>query len=285
MKILIGYNGSEASAAALNELRYAGLPDDIEALILTVAESWGTPKTAEEARRISAAGTAKVRELFPEWTVAGEIASGSPPREILARSAAVDPDLIVVGEPRHNLSEHNMFMGRTSHVLLTESKYSVRIARGGSNSPLHAERIIVGFDGSAGSMHAVESIAERRWSAGSEVRLLAVADASVLGSIGRFTPQMTNAVVETKFASQWAEALAARSVESLKKAAIIPSVTVRLGDPKSVIIKEASDWNADTIFVGPHCSPNSFERFLLGSVSAAVAAQAPCSVEVVRKSV
>ncbi|MEP6789432.1 MAG: universal stress protein, partial [Acidobacteriota bacterium] len=61
------------------------------------------------------------------------------------------------------------------------------------------------------------------------------------------------------------------------------SVDVRLGDPKEAIADEAARWNADTIFVGPHCSPNSFERFLVGSVSAAVAARAHCSVEVVRR--
>jgi nucleotide-binding universal stress UspA family protein len=158
----------------------------------------------------------------------------------------------------------------------------VRIARGSINEVPHPERIIVGFDGSAGSTRAVEAIAARSWPDGTDVRLLSVADSSVLDAIGRFKPQMANASVHTKFASQWAQSLAAGSKAKLNKAGIPSSVELRLGHAKDVIVNEAEEWHADTIFVGPHCTDDSFERFLLGSVSAAVAARAPCSVEVVR---
>jgi nucleotide-binding universal stress UspA family protein len=65
-------------------------------------------------------------------------------------------------------------------------------------------------------------------------------------------------------------------------AGIESTVEVRFGHPKDTIIFEAENWGADAVFVGPHCAGNSFERFILGSVSAAVAARAVCSVEVVR---
>jgi nucleotide-binding universal stress UspA family protein len=282
MRILIGYNGSEASIAALADLEFAGLPDETEAVVLTVTEADNTPKNIDEARRISSAAAAKIRNWFPKWSVFEETASGSPAREILAHSKIFKPDLIVVGEPRHDLGEHNMFIGHTSQVLLTESECTVRIAR--NIAPINSRpgRKIVGFDGSVGSLRAVESIALRKWPPGTEVRLLAVADSSVLDSIGRFTPQMKGAAVETKFASQWAETLAATSSDNLKRAGISSSVEVRLGHPKDVIIKEAESWNADTIFVGPNCSGRPFERCMIGSTSAAVAARANCSVEVVR---
>ena len=45
MRILIGYNGSDAAKAAIQDLRYAGFPDDTEAVVLTVAEFWLEPKT------------------------------------------------------------------------------------------------------------------------------------------------------------------------------------------------------------------------------------------------
>ncbi len=284
MRILIGFNGTEASTAALYDLRYAGLPDETEALVLTVGESWNPPKTASEASDIAAAGVVKIRKEFPKWVVSGETATGSPPREIIARAESFKPDLIVVGEPRHNLSEHKMFIGHTSQTILTDVECSVRIARGSVGSALHPERILVGFDGSPGAMHAVDSIVSRTWPADTEVRLLVAADSFVMGSIGRFVPQMTGFAVETKFASQWAEALASTALAKLDKSGIASSVEVRLGRPKDVIIEEAEKWNADNIFVGPHCAANSFERFLIGSVSAAVAARAHCSVEVIRQS-
>jgi nucleotide-binding universal stress UspA family protein len=282
MRILIGYNGSQASTAALYELRHAGLPDDTHALVLTVAEVWPSAKSGTDSERICADGADILRAQFPNWTVSSRTAAGSPPREILAMCESYEPDLIVVGEPRQSLDEHNIFIGKTSHTLLTEAPCSVRISRGSGIEVPHAERIIVGFDGSAGSERAVDTIAARQWPEGTDVRLLSVADSSVLGAIGRFTPQMADADVQSKFASQWAQSLGAASKQSLTRAGLSSSVKMLLGQAKDAIIEEAERWNADTIFVGPHRSGNSFERFLLGSVSAAVAARAHCSVEVVR---
>ena len=37
-KLLIGYDGSEHSDAAIDDLQRAGLPQDIEAVVLTVAD-------------------------------------------------------------------------------------------------------------------------------------------------------------------------------------------------------------------------------------------------------
>ena len=54
------------------------------------------------------------------------------------------------------------------------------------------------------------------------------------------------------------------------------------GDPKSVLISEAKTFDADCIFVGSRGSNSRLERHTLGSVSAAVANEAHCSVEVVR---
>ncbi len=282
MRILIGYNGSDAASAALHDLRLGGFSIDTEILLLTVAEAWLRPKTEAEALSISETGKEMICSEFPMWTVTSETAKGSPPREILALSQAFKPDLIIVGEPRQMISEGHMFVGHTSKIILNESECSVRISRGLKSQKDHPEKILVGFDGSPGASRAVEAIAERKWPSGTEVRLLAVADSSVLSSIGRFTPQMNDASVEAKFASQWAETLAASSLDRLKEAGVAASVEVRFGNPKIVIAKEAEGWNADTIFVGPHSSPNSFDRFLIGSVSASVAAQAHCSVEVVR---
>ena len=283
MRILIGYNGSDAAKAALEDLRNAGFPSETEAIVFTVAEAWLPPTTPDDAHTIAAAGKSALDSYFPTWTVKAETASGSPPREILARAESFEPDLIIVGEPRQPIGQHNMFIGHTSQIILTEAGCSVRIARGRViNTP--AAKILVGFDGSAGALHIVDSIASRVWPANTQVRLLAVADSSVLGMIGRFTPQMKDATVEAKFALQWAKTLAAASLEKLARCGISSSIEVRLGHPKYEIIEEAQSWKADAIFVGPHCAPNSFERFLIGSVSIAVASQAPCSVEVVRKS-
>ena len=59
------------------------------------------------------------------------------------------------------------------------------------------------------------------------------------------------------------------------------TTAVEWGDPKSKIIDAAEQWHADLIVLGSH-GRTGLERFLMGSVSDAVARHAPCSVEVVR---
>jgi nucleotide-binding universal stress UspA family protein len=67
----------------------------------------------------------------------------------------------------------------------------------------------------------------------------------------------------------------------LRAAGLTVSSPIRKGAPKNVLPAEAASWGADCIFVGAR-GLSRFERFRLGSVSAATAARAHCSVEVVR---
>ena len=66
---------------------------------------------------------------------------------------------------------------------------------------------------------------------------------------------------------------------SLRVSAADPSPLVH---PKEAILDEASRWNADLIVVGSH-GRGGIDRFLLGSVSEAVALHATCSVEIIRQ--
>jgi hypothetical protein len=49
MKILIAYDGSSCADAALDDLRYAGLPHVAEALIMSVADVFLPPPSSQEA--------------------------------------------------------------------------------------------------------------------------------------------------------------------------------------------------------------------------------------------
>ena len=53
MKILIGYDGSESADAALYDLQRAGLPDDAEALIVSVADVMMVPCSVEPMKSLS----------------------------------------------------------------------------------------------------------------------------------------------------------------------------------------------------------------------------------------
>jgi nucleotide-binding universal stress UspA family protein len=78
-----------------------------------------------------------------------------------------------------------------------------------------------------------------------------------------------------------AQDLVTRAEQALRSAGFKVTSTVREGDPKSTIIDLAAEWHADLIILGSH-GRKALNRFMLGSVSEAVARHARCSVEVVR---
>lgn len=282
MKVLIGYDGTETSKAGLRDLEYAGLPDDTQVLIVSVAGAW--ENAADETQAVLYAGEARevLRQNHPSWVTSIKTMSGSPAAEILVAADHFMPDMIVVGESTPDMSGRSFFLGQNTQRLLTDADCTVRIGR---DCPHSGEglRLLVGVDGSRTSLGAVAAISERTWAPGTEIRMLVVVDSAVINSLSRFAPQVvTGGVFEEKLVRQWADSLAAPCLARLAKAGLQADIKVRFGNPKVILPEEAGGWNADALFVGPHGLPNSFARFLVGSVSSAVAARADRSVEVVR---
>jgi nucleotide-binding universal stress UspA family protein len=282
MRILIGYNQTDFAQAAIDELVRAGLPAVADVLVLTVAELCFPTVLPENAEAIASEGESRVRSIFPAWNVSNQISKGAPIREILTAAEMFRPDLIVLGEPTRRSAGFNSFLGPVSQGILTDGNSPLRITRKRDALNSGSPRLLVGFDGSEGSELAVTAIASRSWPKGTSVRLLSIDDTGVLGTIGRLSPQMRAVAVGAGFASHWAETLASNALDRLTAAGLEASVDIRTGHPQTALIEAADEWNADCIFVAPHCAGNSFERFLLGSVSAHVAAHANCTVEVAR---
>lgn len=313
MKILIAYDGSDCAEAALDDLQRAGLPVEAEAQVISVAEVWLPPPppssyeilerakevqipadlkrvyskgcaAMKEALALAERATDRVKTNFPGWKVSSDSSCGSPAWELVFRADQWKPDLIVVGS--HGRTALGRFvLGSVSQRVLTEARCSVRIARGRVEEPDSAVRIIVGIDGSSGSEEAVRAVAARRWPPNSEVKLILVDDPMVPTIVGKFIPPLMETIKESN-AEDWA-----RDKETLARFAAMMSGTeirvlteIRLADPKKELPQAAEEWGADCIFVGSAGFSNRFERFVLGSVSAAVAARAHCSVEVVRHS-
>jgi nucleotide-binding universal stress UspA family protein len=71
------------------------------------------------------------------------------------------------------------------------------------------------------------------------------------------------------------------ATKKLQAAGLATEVVMKEEEPKRLLLDEAEGWDADCIFVGAR-GMGRLERFLIGSVSSAIAARAHCSVEVVR---
>ena len=273
MKILIGHDGSQSADAALVDLQRAGLPDKAEALIVSVADVMMVPEMpgyelAAEAlmsRRVTSglvyaqkhterllkdakesAGRARdqVRLYFPHWDVRADTLAGPAALELISKANDWKPDLIVVGS--HGRSPISRFiLGSVSKTVVTDSDRSVRVSRGDIERDLsQPPKLVIGLDGSTEAEHVVRAVGRRVWPYGTEVRIITVDDSS-------------SSLVA------WAE-------NELSAIGLKVSVLAETGDPRRVLVEQASAWDADSIFVGA------------GPFATALITKAHCSVEVVR---
>ena len=281
-KLLIAYDGSPCSDAALYDLRYAGLPATLEAVVVTVAFVFLPPEVgapddllspslaemvrpaqahAEDAVRqaleIAELGAQRARSDFPGWTVRSEADGDSPAWGVIKLADRFAVDLIVLGSHGHSSVGGRLILGSVSQRVLYEAECSVRVARCSAqpDGP-RPVRIVIGFDGSESAKASADVIASRVWPEGSEVRVI-VTDNSLMPAIGSV-------------------------VAKVRSAGLSISEVYSDSDPATALLKEAEEWRADSIFLGAS-DVHGIQHILRGSVSSAVAANARCSVEVVRR--
>jgi nucleotide-binding universal stress UspA family protein len=309
-KILIAYDGSECADAALYSLERAGLPEETDAIVVSVAESWfltpspssyeavelpftddvvdddsptvnlKPPELTRDAEEVAGKAAKWLQCCFPRWDVQIEPLYGSPASELLAKSDDWKPDLIVTGS--HGRSAiGRMIPGSISQKIVTEATCSVRIGRQ-SNNLDSGVKVLIGLDGSDDAAESTRAAVARAWPTGSEIRFVAVYEAVIPTAVGLLVPRVVDWVEEE---NRETIELARKMVKSyeikFRRDGLMTSHLITAGDPRRVLVDEATRWGADCIFVGAR-GLSRIDRLLLGSVSAAVAARAHCSVEVVR---
>jgi nucleotide-binding universal stress UspA family protein len=134
-------------------------------------------------------------------------------------------------------------------------------------------KILIGIEGSIFGYNAARFVAQLPWSSGTQVRLISAVEADSMS--GRVELEESNVYKQASKAIDSAVAIL-RGGGGLE-------ITTEIveGSPKHIILDEAERWRADLIVVGSH-GRRGLQRFLLGSVSQAVALHAPCSVQIVR---
>jgi nucleotide-binding universal stress UspA family protein len=297
MQILIALDGSGGSEAPFSDLKRAGLPQHVIALVLSVADvilpndnpavdqqtlAWVVNEVqkarargleaVERARAVAVRGQRFAQTSFPEWTVHAEAVADSPAWAIVRKAEELKADLIVVGS--HNRSAlGRLMLGSVSQSVLHHAATSVRIARGPQNPENTPICLVAGEDGSEDAEAALLGLAARAWPHGTTVHLITAVDQVMAGSgLGSSAGAQ---------ARDWIKRVNERSVAKLRAAGLDVSTLIADGDPRRILVDEAERLKADSIFVGAR-GLRGIQRLVLGSVSSAVATRAHCSVEVVR---
>ncbi len=139
-----------------------------------------------------------------------------------------------------------------------------------------ARHILLVIDGSRPSLGACQDAVALAWALEARLTVLHVAAPSA--------PRNPMSRVEHRVAEARAQTSGGRLLREARMAAggVVPcSTELHAGDPADVICRRARELDVDLIVVGSR-GLGTLDRFLLGSVSAAVAQRAPCSVLVVR---
>jgi len=287
MKILVAIDPSSAGQTAVAQVAARPWPSDTIFEVLAVVEtSYVTPAELDDWTRHA---TTVAENAATELRSAGRnatplVLNGHPKAAIVDRAKEIAANLIVVGAGNAGDIER-FLLGGVASAVLRHAPCSVELVRAGA---LHSGgwKVLLATDGSPNSLAAAHSIAVRPWPAGTEVRILSAVELSLTLLQSTMEPPYLNSeTMEVQRVEAMKRAQdAIRSAEEILTAAGLQtseSISVLIESPKQSILNEAKEWGADLVVLGSH-GHRGLDRFLLGSVSEAVALHAPCSVEVIR---
>jgi nucleotide-binding universal stress UspA family protein len=292
MKIVIAYDGSIHAGVALDDLRWAGLPSNTQAIVVSVfeegipaARSYGMIETQFTQEQLAIAekwaeeGCNRLTGYFPQWDIQMETRWGGTAAVILDKAHTWPADLIVVGT--HSRSKlARVVLGSVSLKLVREAPCSVRVGRASEREgPI---RLLIGNDGSHEAGAAVDEVCKRSWPPDTEAQILGVHQLRVPGNAERMAIGQESCRQVNEQERLWLKHALEESVEKLRQAGLNVSSVIQEGNPKEALVEAAKDSNVDAIFIGAR-GMGRVERLLLGSVSSATVAHAPCTVEVVRR--
>jgi nucleotide-binding universal stress UspA family protein len=140
-------------------------------------------------------------------------------------------------------------------------------------------KLLLAIDESPHSEDAIREVEERFGAVDITVRVLHVVakfvpPAASLWDVGG-SPDAARAEVVNRF-----RAVVERAVERLKARGFAAEGIVKDGNPGKVVVREATEWDADLIVIGAP-SHGKLHSIVTGNIPQYVLNHAPCSVEIV----
>lgn len=293
MRILLAIESSGPSLTAVEEIARRPWPNGTTIRVLNVLEMGllrdslllAGGDVASLAEKATEAAGRLVKEAAKQVgshaiTTSTDVIQGHPRIEITDYANRWGADLVVVGS--HGRSAvTRLLLGSVARTVLRRAPCSVEIVRARTRKDSGGMRILLATDGSSNSVAAAQSIAERPWPQGTELKIISVAETvPLVGEPWYLEPGLMQSLVDDQI--KYAQKAVSSAEQIIKAGHLRSSTTAPVGIASGAILDEADAWEADLIVLGSH-GRHGLERLLIGSVSESVAIHARCSVEVIRK--
>ncbi len=299
MRVLLAIDSSGLSEAVVSEVERRPWPPDtvvcvltvIDLLAMTSAVGYLEPFIKSENEAAKALAQSVSERLGGRGLQTTAIAvEGYPGSSIVEEAEKWGADLVFVGSHGHSGFVRFM-LGSIAKAVVQNAPCSVEIVRHPRHDKDHPDhdkaaeppsgmKILLATDGSDYSVSAARSIARRPWPNGSEVRIISVVEQIAPAADPWYAAGAVAERVREDNTKRSEEAVnAARGI--IASAGIKAETAVLEGSPKRRIVEDSKAWGADLVVVGSH-GRRGLTRYLLGSVSEAVAMHAHSSVEVIR---
>jgi len=287
MKILLAIDSSPASQVAIAEVVSRPWPPNTVVEVASAAEvysAWDAPGVGDAIMKAADEAVQAAAEQIKKSSVWANsvVLTGDPKVAVIDYAAESGADFVIVGS--HEASGAIRFLlGSVAGAVVRHAPCSVEIVRQRSGSG--AMKVMLATDGSEFSREAARSVVSRPWPAGSEFRVVSVAELPPAWFLTPYPAYLDHKAMEKLRAESMrrAEQAIAASEAILAEAGFAESATVAVpsASPQEVVIAQATEWGADLIVLGSH-GRRGASRFLLGSVAEPVAFHAHCSVEIIR---
>jgi nucleotide-binding universal stress UspA family protein len=218
------------------------------------------------------------RLASPGLVITTSVRAGRPAGVIHDEAGRQRAELIVVGSRGHGALE-SMLLGSVSSEVVDHADVPVLVARGPS-----VERIVFGYDGSAGSEAAARFIIDSGAFANAAVEVVSVADATAVRWVDMgwapTDPHGSPYVQAAEPSRLQHEELADSMAALFRERGVRAHGERRDGDPAEQIVRAADTHQADLVVMGTR-GRTGLKRLLLGSVARNVLHHAHCSVLIV----